>query len=188
MRLRPSTPIRLQDALDESYDATGRWRDEHDPTTPEEAGDEPGERPDESTTRDTPAAAKRWRPRPRHLGLLLGLIVCGLYTLALSQQKQVSPPRAAAPAAPRATAPRHRAHPVRLRQLRAPRRTRARTRPRHIRPHLARAPRVPRPVAVVPASAPARAVPSPAPVPRSPARGPRPAPARADQEFLLGAP
>ena len=42
MRLRRSAPIRISDALEDSYDATGRWRDERLPAVDEETPPDDG--------------------------------------------------------------------------------------------------------------------------------------------------
>lgn len=166
MRLRRSAPIRISDALEDSYDATGRWRDERlaavDEDTQPDDGPGIGDDDVEDPLREAPAveASARRRRVPRWV-VLVALPACSLLTalalpVAMRALRETPRPSAATNsirAAPRPPA-RIRLHPPRprLRAVRPharPPRRRARSRRRRPRLRVAAA----RPV--VPAPAPA---------------------------------
>ena len=181
MRLRRSAPIRISDALEDSYDATGRWRDERLPAVSAETPphDGPGIRDDdvEDPLREAPAvepslvagAMPRWV-------VLVALPACSLLTAlalpaamrALRETPRPSAGTNSIRAAPRPPAS-VRLHPPRPR-LRAARRH---PRPRHLRARSRRR----RPLLRVAAARPV--VPAPAPAAR--------ASGRPGGEFVLGA-
>ena len=72
MRLRRSAPIRISDALEDSYDATGRWRDERLPAVDEETppDDGPGVVDDDVDRPGSGAVAVEPSPRRRRVPAL----------------------------------------------------------------------------------------------------------------------
>jgi len=165
MRLRRSAPIRISDALEDSYDATGRWRDERLPAVDEETqpDDGPGVVGDDVDRPGSGAVAVEppRRRRARRWIVAVALPACSLLAalavpLAIRALRETPRPSAgtnAIRAAPRPPAS-VRLHPPRLRLRAAPRHAPSRhrrVRSRRRRPRL----RVAAPRPVVPAPAPA---------------------------------
>ncbi len=170
MRLRRSAPIRISDALEDSYDATGRWRDERLRGVDQEPqrADGAGIAADDVEGPGPGAAAGEPSPRRRHVPrwvVVIALPACSLLAaiaIALAMRAVREAPRASDGARSVRTIPRAPAS-VRLRRpgprLRTvrrharPRHRPARSRRRTSRSRVAAA----RPVAPAPASPAARA-------------------------------
>jgi len=165
MRFRRSAPIRISDALEDSYDATGRWRDERLPAVDEETppDDGPGIRDDELEGPHRGAAAGEPPPRRRRVPrwvVVVALPACSLLAalalpVAMRALREAPPARDrpnAVRAAPRLPARVRLGRPrPRLRALRRhvpPRHRRARSRRRRPRLRVA----APRPVMPAPAA------------------------------------